>query len=253
MDATQSLPRTPRERLVVALDVETGAKALELVTALHGTVGMFKVGKQLFTAEGPDLVRKIVALGERVFLDLKYHDIPATVAKASVEATRMGVSILNIHASGGREMLREATRAVAEVCAAERWPRPLVLAVTVLTSLDDELLAEVGVAGGTAAQVVRLARLARDCGADGVVASPLEIELIRREVAASDFVVLTPGIRPAGGETGDQRRVMTPGEAVSAGADYLVVGRPITGAPDPRDAAAAIVREMETGTGAAGR
>ena len=165
----------------------------------------------------------------------------------------MGVSILNVHASGGREMLREATRAVAEVCAAERWPRPLVLAVTVLTSLDDELLAETGVPGGAAAQVVRLARLARECGADGVVASPLEIELIRREVAASDFVVLTPGIRPAGGEKGDQRRVMTPGEAVAAGADFLVVGRPITAAPDPRDAAARIVREMEAGAGAAGR
>lgn len=253
MDATQSLPRTPRERLVVALDVETGAKALELVTALHGAVGMFKVGKQLFTSEGPDLVRKIVGLGERVFLDLKYHDIPATVAKASIEATRMGVSILNVHASGGREMLRDATRSVAEVCAAERWPRPLVLAVTVLTSLDDELLSETGVEGGTAPQVVRLARLARDCGADGVVASPLEIELIRREVAASEFVVLTPGIRPAGADKGDQRRVMTPGEAVAAGADYLVVGRPITGALDPRDAAAGIVRDMEAGTGAAGR
>jgi orotidine-5'-phosphate decarboxylase len=253
MDDTQTGPRTARDRLVVALDVESGVHALELVDALRGTVGMFKVGKQLFTAEGPDLVRRIVGHGERVFLDLKYHDIPATVAKASVEAARLGVSILNLHASGGREMIREATRAVAEVCAAERWPRPLVLAVTVLTSLDDALLAETGVEGGAAAQVVRLARLARDCGADGVVASPLEIELIRREVAAEDFVVLTPGIRPAGGDRGDQRRVMTPAEAVAAGADYLVVGRPITAAADPRDAASAIVGEMETGAGAAGR
>ena len=253
MDDTLTPPRTARERLVVALDVETGDHALELVNALRGTVGMFKVGKQLFTAEGPDLVRAITALGERVFLDLKYHDIPATVARASVEAARMGVSILNVHAAGGREMLREATRAVAEACAAERWPRPLVLAVTVLTSLDDALLAETGVEGGTAAQVVRLARLARECGADGVVASPLEIELIRREVAAENFVVLTPGIRPAGEARGDQRRVMTPGEAVAAGADYLVVGRPITGASDPRDAAAAILREMEAGVGAARR
>ena len=245
MEETTYAPRTPRERLVVALDVETCAEALDLVASLRGAVGMFKVGKQLFTAEGPDLVRRIVGLGERVFLDLKYHDIPATVAKASIEAARLGVSILNIHASGGREMLRDATRAVAEFCAAERIDRPVVLAVTVLTSLDDALLAETGVAGGTAAQVVRLARLARECGADGVVASPLEIGLIRREVARENFVVLTPGIRPAGEARGDQRRVMTPAEAVAAGADYLVVGRPVTAAADPRAAAEAIVRETE--------
>jgi len=251
MNDIHQLPRTPRERLVVALDVETGARALELVEALRGSVGMFKIGKQLFTAEGPDLVRRVVATGERVFLDLKYHDIPATVAKACVEATRLGVSILNVHASGGREMLREAARAVAELAADERRERPLVLAVTVLTSLDDALLAETGVEGGTAAQVVRLARLARECGIDGVVASPLEIELVRREVASDGFVVLTPGIRPAGEAKGDQRRVMTPAEAVAAGADYLVVGRPITGAADPRAAAEAIAHEMETAADAA--
>jgi orotidine-5'-phosphate decarboxylase len=245
MSDIHQLPRTPRERLVVALDVETGDRALGLVSALRGSVGMFKIGKQLFTAEGPDLVRRVVGAGERVFLDLKYHDIPATVAKASVEATRLGVSILNVHASGGREMLREATRAVAEFASDNRVQRPLVLAVTVLTSLDDDLLAETGVAGGAAAHVVRLARLARECGCDGVVASPLEIDLIRRDVAREDFVVLTPGIRPAGEAKGDQRRVMTPAEAVAAGADYLVVGRPITGAADPRDAAEAIAAEME--------
>jgi orotidine-5'-phosphate decarboxylase len=244
-------PATARERLVVALDVETGARALELVLALRGAVGMFKVGKQLFTAEGPGLVREIVGRGERVFLDLKYHDIPATVAKACVEATRLGVSIVNVHAAGGREMLREAARATAEFAAAERLERPLVLAVTVLTSLDDELLAETGVAGGAAAQVVRLARLARECGADGVVASPLEIGLVRREVAREDFVVLTPGIRPAGEARGDQRRVTTPADAVAAGADYIVVGRPVTGAADPRAAADAIVRETETALDAA--
>lgn len=244
MQTTDTASLSPRERLVVALDVETGARALELVRALRGTVGMFKVGKQLFTAEGPALVRAVVGEGERVFLDLKYHDIPATVAKACVEAARLGVAILNVHASGGREMLREATHAVADFCARERVARPAVLAVTVLTSLDDALLAETGVEGGASAQVVRLARLARECGADGVVASPLEIELIRREVAAEEFVVLTPGIRPAGSERGDQRRVMTPSQAIAAGADYVVVGRPITNAPDPRAAAEEIAGEM---------
>lgn len=238
---------TARERVVVALDVETGARALELVQTLRGQVGMFKVGKQLFTAEGPDLVRRIVAAGERVFLDLKYHDIPATVAKAGVEAARLGVSIFNVHASGGREMMREATHSVADLCARERIARPTMLAVTVLTSLNDEGLAETGVSDAVSTHVVRLARLAKECGMDGVVASPLEIELIRREVAAEDFVVLTPGIRPAGSSTDDQKRVMTPARAIAAGADYIVIGRPITGAPDPADAARAIVAEIESG------
>jgi len=241
---------TPKDRLVVALDVETGARALELVDALRGTVGVFKVGKQLFTAEGPSLVREIIARGERVFLDLKYHDIPATVAKACVEAARLGVTILNLHASGGREMMREATHATADFCAKERLVRPIVLAVTVLTSLDDELLAETGVEGGAAAQVVRLATLAKEAGCDGVVASPLEVELIRSEVAPEDFVILTPGIRPAGEAKGDQRRVMTPAQAFAAGSTYVVVGRPITGAADPRAAAEAIVAEMESAAGA---
>jgi orotidine-5'-phosphate decarboxylase len=235
----------PHERIVVALDVETGDDALRLVETLRGEVGLFKVGKQLFTAEGPDLVRRIVALGERVFLDLKYHDIPATAAKASVEAARLGVSILNVHAAGGREMLRHTADMVAESCQREGRPRPTVLAVTVLTSLDDEALAETGIADGAAAHVVRLAKLARECGIDGVVASPLEIALIRREVAREDFVVLTPGIRPAGSAKGDQKRVMTPAEALVAGSDYLVIGRPITGAPDPSAAVRSIVAELE--------
>jgi orotidine-5'-phosphate decarboxylase len=240
----------PHERLVVALDVETGIQALDLVRSLHGTVGMFKIGKQLFTAEGPVLVREIVGMGERVFLDLKYHDIPATVSKACVEAAKLGVSLLNVHASGGRVMLRDAAYALADFCAKERIVRPTLLAVTVLTSLDDELLAETGVGEPASAHVVRLASLARECGVDGVVASPLEIELIRRHVASRDFVVLTPGIRPAGAAAGDQRRVMTPAEAIAAGADYIVVGRPITAAEEPRAAAEAIAREMAEAAGA---
>jgi orotidine-5'-phosphate decarboxylase len=239
----------PHERIIVALDVQTAAEALALVGALRAQVGMFKIGKQLFTAEGPELVRRIVALGEHVFLDLKYHDIPATVARASIEAARLGVSILNVHASGGRAMMREATRAVADFCARERLQRPIVLAVTVLTSLDEEDLAETGVGERVAAHVVRLARLARECGADGVVASPLEIDLIRREVAREDFIVLTPGIRPAGTAHADQRRVLTPAEAVAAGADYIVVGRPITEAVDPAAAARSIRAELEARPG----
>ena len=235
----------PSERIVVALDVESGTEALSLVDSLRGRVGMFKVGKQLFTAEGPALVREIVRRGERVFLDLKYHDIPATVAKASVEAARLGVTILNVHASGGREMLRTTSAAVAEFCARERVERPSILAVTVLTSLDDEALAETGVSETAAEHVVRLARLARDCGLDGVVASPLEIEVIRREVAPKNFIVLTPGIRPAGAARGDQKRVMTPADAIAAGSDYLVIGRPITAAPDPVAAAESIIGELE--------
>ena len=245
------LPRTPRERLVVALDVESGAEAMALVERLRGTVGMFKVGKQLFTAEGPSLVREIVGCGERVFLDLKYHDIPATVAKACVEAARLGVSIVNVHASGGRQMLTEAVKAVDAVCASEHLDRPLLLAVTVLTSMDDANLVETGVDGTATEQVIRLARLTRDCGLDGVVASPLEIGLIRQNVPPEPFAILTPGIRPAGEAKGDQKRVMTPAEAVAAGATYLVVGRPITAAADSKAAAERIAAEMEAAPGSA--
>ena len=237
----------PKDRIVVALDVETGARALELVRALRGQVGLFKVGKQLFTAEGPDLVRRIIAAGERVFLDLKYHDIPATVSRAGVEAARLGVSIFNVHASGGREMMRETAHAVADFCARERLRRPAVLAVTVLTSMDNAALAETGVPATAAEQVARLAQLAKECAMDGVVASPLEIELIRRRVAAEDFVILTPGIRPAGSSRDDQKRVMTPARAIAAGADYIVVGRPIAAAADPVEAARAIAAELGDG------
>jgi orotidine-5'-phosphate decarboxylase len=240
----------PHERIVVALDVERRAEALALVDALRDDVGMFKIGKQLFTAEGPALVREIVGRGARVFLDLKYHDIPATVAKASIEAARLGVSIFNVHASGGRTMLAATAAALGEFCSREAIVKPIMLAVTVLTSLDDAALAVTGVEGGATEQVVRLAKLADDCGVDGVVASPLEIDVIRRNVARRDFVVLTPGIRPAGSDHDDQKRVMTPGEAYIAGADYLVIGRPITGAPDPVAAARNIASELAEARGA---
>lgn len=235
----------PRERLIVALDVETAAQAMSLVEQLRGTVGMFKVGKQLFTAAGPDVVRRITELGEKVFLDLKFHDIPNTVATAGVEAMRLGVSIFNLHALGGSAMMRATVEGVANAAAREGLVKPLILGVTVLTSHDQASLAEIGIERSVEEQVVRLARLCAASGVDGVVASPQEIVSIRNAVGGPGLVILTPGVRPTGAALNDQRRVMTPGDAVRAGATYLVVGRPITGAPDPAAAAKKIAEEIE--------
>lgn len=231
--------------IVVALDVDTSAQALHLVAQLRGSVGMFKVGKQLFTAAGPDVVRQIIALGERVFLDLKFHDIPNTVAKAGIEAARLGVSIFNVHALGGAKVLRATVEAVTEAAERERMPRPLILGVTVLTSHTPESLREVGIEKDLADEVVTLARLCDAAGLDGVVASPQEIVIIRDAVKRSDFIILTPGVRPTGTALDDQSRVMTPAEAVRAGANFLVVGRPITAAVDPGAAARKILEEIE--------
>jgi len=234
-------------RLLVALDVNRAARARELTTALRGVAGGFKVGSQLFTAEGPALVRALVDEGHRVFLDLKFHDIPNTVAGAVAAATSLGVWMVNVHASGGAAMMRAAAAAAAETAAKRGTPAPLVIAVTVLTSLTTETLAEIGVRGRTAAeQVIGLARLAREAGLDGVVASPQETALIRAAVGAG-FTIVTPGIRgggaaPAGAD--DQQRTLGPAEAVAAGADYIVVGRPIVAAPDPRAAAERILAEL---------
>ena len=233
-------------KLIVALDVENAQKARELFHALRGIVGMFKIGSQLFTAAGPDLVREIVSAGERVFLDLKFHDIPNTVAAAGIEATRLGVSIFNLHAAGGSEMMRRTAQAVAECADSERLTRPLIIAVTVLTSADVSTLAEVGSSLTPAELVPRFALLADACGMDGVVASPQEISIIRSAVKKPDFLVVTPGVRPGGASLFDQKRVTTPREAMIAGADYVVVGRPILGAADPTQAAQQIVDEMES-------
>ena len=209
-------------------------------------VGMFKIGSQLFTAAGPALVREIIDSGERVFLDLKFHDIPNTVAAAGVEATRLGVSIFNLHAAGGSEMMRRTANTVAECAASEGLPRPLIIAVTVLTSADAGTLAEVGPGLDPAVLVKRLALLAEGSGMDGVVASAREVGMVRSAVKKPDFVVVTPGVRPTGSALFDQKRVMTPREAVLAGADYIVVGRPILEAPDPAQAAQSIIDELET-------
>jgi orotidine-5'-phosphate decarboxylase len=233
-----------RERLIVALDVDTLTQATDLVRLLGKEVGMFKVGKQLFTHAGPQAVRLIQELGGEIFLDLKFHDIPTTVAKAAIEATRLGVKMFNVHASGSLEMMRQTVKEVQRVCRQERRRRPIMLAVTVLTSLNQDDLKRVGVNQKVAAQVVRLALLTREAGMDGVVASPHEVADIR-EACGRRFVIVTPGIRPADASRNDQQRVMTPAEAVRAGVDYIVVGRPITEAKDPVAAARAIINEME--------
>ena len=232
-------------KLIVALDVDSARKATELVSALRGIAGMFKIGMQLFTAAGPDLVREIVSSRERVFLDLKYHDIPNTVALAGVEATRLGVSIFNIHAAGGSEMMLRTAGSVSECAAAEGLSRPLVIAVTILTSANEAVVAEVGFGSTPAELVPRLAILAEASGMDGVVASPREVGIVRSVVKRPDFVVVTPGVRPAEAALFDQKRVTTPREAILAGADYIVVGRPILDALDPAQAAQQILDELE--------
>ncbi len=234
-----------RNPIVVALDVDTPEQALSLVERLRGTVGMFKVGKQLFTAAGPDIVRRIIGMGEQVFLDLKFHDIPNTVAKAGIEAARLGVSIFNIHAMGGSKMMRATVDAVNETVEREGIARPLILGVTVLTSHTQESLSEVGIERKLEDEVVALAQLCEKSGINGVVASPQEIVPIRKAVDNPSFVILTPGVRPAGAALNDQSRVMTPGEAITAGANLLVVGRPITAADDPVMAAKKILEEIE--------
>jgi len=235
-----------KNKLIVALDVDTTHHALELVDELRNSVGMFKVGMQLFTAAGPELVRQIVGQGNRVFLDLKYHDIPNTVAMAAVEATRLGVTLFNIHTSGGRDMMTRAAKAVAETAARENLTAPKVLGVTLLTSIDAQTLAEIGIGDGPPAVVARLAQLAKTSRIDGVVASAQEIETIRQSVTQKDFLIVTPGIRSSDDELNDQRRTMTAAAAIRAGADYLVVGRPITAAKDRAAAAQRFVGEIQT-------
>jgi orotidine-5'-phosphate decarboxylase len=227
---------TPRDRLIVALDVADAATARAMVDRLAGHVGMFKVGSQIFTAAGPDFVREVIARGEKVFLDLKFHDIPNTVAGAVSAAGQLGVSLVDVHALGGKEMLEAAVGALPAMGIR-------LLAITILTSHDEKSLGSIGVGGSVADSVRRLAVLAKGAGADGVVASPQEVALVR-EACGTDFLIVTPGIRAAGAARGDQARTATPAAAVAAGADYIVVGRPILEAHDPAAAADAIVREL---------
>ncbi len=228
----------PRQRLIVALDVSTAAAARKIVAAVGDSALAYKVGMQLYTAEGPSIVRELVGAGRRVFLDLKYHDIPNTVGAAVREAAQLGVSMLTVHASGGGKMLRAAVDAAHAIKA-----DVLVLGVTVLTSLDDVDLGKIGLRGGVLDQVLRLAALALSNGCKGVVASALEAAALRKEFGR-DFVIVTPGVRPAGSGPNDQARIVTPAEAIAAGASYIVVGRPITEAADPASEARAILGQM---------
>ncbi len=228
-----------KDRLIIALDVARASEAQKIVQEIGDSASTYKVGKQLFTAEGPQVVRDLVASGRKVFLDLKFHDIPNTVAGAVQSASALGVSMLTVHASGGTKMLKAAAEA-----AAASPINPLILAVTVLTSLNDADLQELGLPVGVADQVLRLAGIARNAGCTGIVASAHEASSIRRNLGEG-FVIVTPGVRPSGSDAADQARVVTPAEAFKAGATHIVVGRPITEAADPAEATRSILEEIE--------
>src|SRR5215213_576533 len=244
-EATEQKSMT-KEKIIVALDVETATEAREIIDEIGTEVGAFKIGLQLFTAAGASFVREVVGKNIKLFLDVKFHDIPNTVAKASVEVARLGVWMFNVHALGGGEMMRRTIENVREVCARENLQAPKIIGVTVLTSANRETLNEVGIEKEIDSQVVNLARLTAKCGLDGVVASPLEVETIRSSIESRDFLIVTPGIRPGFATNDDQKRVRTPKEAVSQGADYLVIGRPITERKDKLAAVRKILEEIET-------
>lgn len=220
------------DKVIVALDVSSAARAIELVKMMRGLAGMYKIGSQMYMTSGPRVVREIIDQGERVFLDLKFHDIPNTVARAAVEAGRLGVSALTVHASGGRAMMLSA---IKELEAQFGTRRPWVFAVTVLTSLDDSALLETGVGRAVTDQVQLLARLVADCGVDGIVCSPHEVSPLR-ETLGRRLKIMTPGIRLTGQTTDDQHRTSTPAAAIAAGADYIVVGRSVIDADNPKEA-----------------
>jgi orotidine-5'-phosphate decarboxylase len=237
-----------KEKIILALDLSSADEARKAVETFRDEVGAFKIGLQLFTSAGASFVRELTDTGVKIFLDLKFHDIPNTVSSAAVEAARMGVWMFNMHALGGSEMMRRAVERVRETCANEGLEHPKMIAVTVLTSSNQETLHEVGIESEVSRQVLNLAQLASECEMDGVVASPQEIALIRNGVKRENFLLVTPGVRPAFATTDDQKRVMTPAEAVAAGSDYLVIGRPILKALEtlgPIGAVRAIVEEME--------
>ena len=236
---------TARERLVLALDVDDFKKAEGLVGELSDYVGVFKIGNQLFTAEGPKVVDMVNKKGGKVFLDLKFHDIPNTVACAAEAAAKLGVSIFNVHTSGGYEMMKAAAEATEKISQKLAIRKPIILGVTLLTSINQEILEkEIGIKKRLEEQVVHLAKLAKAAGLDGVVASPWEIKEIRK-ACGEDFVILTPGIRPTGKSSDDQKRIMTPHEAIKLGANFIVIGRPIRNAANPIETVKKILKEME--------
>lgn len=233
-----------KEKIIVALDVPTAQEANEIIAELRGEVGAFKIGLQLFTSAGASFVREVVEKDNKVFLDVKFHDIPNTVAKAAVEVAKLGVWMFTIHASGGAEMMKNAVLEAGEFCEKENIKKPKIIGVTILTSLDDAGLKTVGIENTVPEQVVKLAKLTQNAGLDGVVASPEEIKIIRENVSDRNFWIITPGIRPSFATNDDQKRVMTPNDAINHGADYLVIGRPITKAEDKKSAVKQIIEEI---------
>jgi len=238
-------PATKSEkRVIVALDVDTADEARKIVAELGSDAGAFKIGLQLFTAAGPDLVREISAQ-HKVFLDLKFHDIPTTVAKAGIEVARLGVWMFNVHAAGGSEMMRTTADELRTVCDRENLATPLLIGVTVLTSSDTNVLRESGIEMEAREQALRLARMAAESGLDGVVSSPMETAAIKSSIERRGFIVVTPGVRTDSATNDDQKRVMTPRQAVSEGSDYLVIGRPILQAKDRAAALRRICEEID--------
>ncbi len=231
-----------KQRIIIALDVSSAIEARALIDELRGSVGAFKIGLQLFTAAGPAFVREVVEQGIRVFLDLKFHDIPNTVGAAGVEAARMGVWMFNVHASGGKEMMQQTATRVRNAAVEEGLTVPKIIGVTVLTSSDRVTLAETGTSNDVEEQVSLLARLTESAGLDGVVASPHEVSVVRSSVASKDFMIVTPGIRTLSGTNDDQKRVTTLAAAVAAGSDYVVVGRAVTQSKDRLAAIDAMIK-----------
>lgn len=242
-----------KDKIIVALDVETAEKAREIVAEVRENVGAFKIGLQLFTAAGSSFVKELVENGIKIFLDVKFHDIPNTVAKASIEVARLGVWMFNIHASGGSEMIRRTVENVGEFCEKSNLRKPKIIGVTVLTSSNRETLTETGIENEIGSQVLRLAELSAGNGLDGIVASPLEISLVRGNIKDANFLIVTPGIRAKTADNAerietldDQKRVMTAAEALRNGSNYLVIGRPILQAENKLQAVKEILREIET-------
>lgn len=233
-----------KDRIIVALDIETADEARSIVSQLGADVGAFKIGLQLFTAAGPAFVRELTDAGTRIFLDLKFHDIPNTVASAAIEAAKLGVWMFNIHTLGGPEMIRMTSDSLGEFCEKQGIDKPHLIGVTVLTSSDQATLAAVGIENNVADQVLRLTKLASKCGLDGVVASPLETKIIRQNIPDERFLIVTPGIRPGFATNDDQKRVTTPGEALSAGSSYIVIGRPILRVADRKSVVEQIMKEI---------
>jgi len=235
---------TSKERLIVALDVDTQEKALGLVEKLQKEIKIFKIGSELFTSCGPDIVEAVKDMGCGIFLDLKFHDIPNTVARSVAAAARLGVSMLNVHALGGYDMMKRAAESVALEAKALKIVKPKIIAVTVLTSMEKNSLKKIGINDSMEKEVLRLAKLTKDASLDGVVASPSEVKLIRKDLG-EEFIIVTPGVRPEWAAMNDQKRVATPKEAILNGATYIVVGRPIIEAPDPLAAAKKVLEEIK--------